>query len=123
MHYTGTLESQTIKGTLALGRSKFKYSADIWIKVDVFWHKKPKGGPEPVKVTKPSPQERQLVAPTENTIDWQKIGKETKEIAAMVVITITSIALAWYARGVFLKQQFTTPPPFTHTIDRRNLDA
>jgi hypothetical protein len=59
----------------------------------------------------------------QNPIDWQKIGEETKEITAMVVLTIAGIALTWYARVAFLKQQFTTPPPFTHTIDRRNLEA
>jgi len=111
MHYMGTLEAQTIKGTLELGSSKYKYSADIWFKVDVFWHKRPEGGPEPVKVTEPSPQERQLVTPTDDTIDL-------KEFAAVVTWSLVGTALMIFGmRMVPQPHGATTIEPLIHYID------
>jgi hypothetical protein len=111
MHMSGTIKPPTISGSLEMGKRKYKYSADIEFKADVVWHKKPKGAPEPVKVTKPSPQERQLVIPTDNSIDW-------KEIATVVTWSLVGTALMIFGmRMVPQPNGATTIEPFIHYID------
>jgi hypothetical protein len=116
MHYTGTLESQTINGTLELGRSKFKYSADIWFKVDVFWHKRPKGGPEPVRVTQT--EKKDVFEPTPHRSKWDQTVAQEGFVMALVTILLYGAYRAvevWATKGM----KPIIMPPFNHKIDRR----
>jgi hypothetical protein len=119
MHYSGTLEPQTIKGTLELGRSKFKYSADIWFKVDVFWHKKPKGGPEPVKVPEPV-KKVDPIKPTNHTSKWDQTVTEKGVVVAVVSLFLYA---AYRAAEIFTTKGMARPiimSPMIHEIDRHN---
>jgi hypothetical protein len=109
MHYSGTIEPPTISGTVKAASRDFKYSADIVFKVDVIWHKKPKGGPEQVKVTE-QVKTVDLDRPT-NSIDW-------KEIATVVTWSLVGTALMIFGmRMVPQPNGATTIEPFIHYID------
>jgi hypothetical protein len=118
MHYSGTIEPQTIKGTLELGRSKFKYSAYIWFKVDVFWHKRPEGGPEPVKEL--APQKEIYENPTGHMSRWDRTVTEKGVIVAVVSLVLYA---AYRAAELFTTKGIARPiimSPMIHEIDRHN---
>jgi hypothetical protein len=120
MHYSGTIEPQTISGTLELGRSKFKYRADIKFKVDVFLHQRPKNEPEQVKGTKPV---KKIAIDRPNSIDWGQTIDENGGIIATVALILVGTALWFYTRGATMINQTTSLTPFTHTIDPRKVKA
>jgi hypothetical protein len=104
---SGTIKPPTISGSLEMGKRKYKYSADIEFNADVVWHKKPKGGPEPVKVT----VERKKPVEATNPIDW-------KEIATVVTWSLVGTALMIFGmRMVPQPSGATTIEPFIHYID------
>jgi hypothetical protein len=119
MHYSGTLKPQTISGTLEMGRRKFKYSADIKFKVDVFWHKKPKGGPEPVKVPEPV-KKVDPIKPANNTSKWDQTVTEKGVVVAVVSLFLYA---AYRAAELFTTKGMARPTimsPMIHEIDRQN---
>jgi hypothetical protein len=120
IHYSGTLKPQTISGTLELGRRKFKYSADIKFKVDVFLHQRPKNEPEQVKVTEPV---KKIAIDRPNSIDWGQTIDENGGIIATVALILVGTALWFYTRGATMINQTTSLTPFTHTIDPRKVKA
>jgi hypothetical protein len=119
MHYSGTLKPSTISGTLELGRSKYEYSADIELKVDVIWHQRPRRGPEPD--TEPSLKKEKLDKPAGHITKWEKTVNEKGVVVAVVLVALTAAASLLYrmaTRGGL--QPSSIMPPFTHTIDRRD---
>jgi hypothetical protein len=129
MHMSGSIKPPTISGSLEMGKRKYKYSADIEFNVDLIWHKKPKGGPEPVaepvkaKVPTPQPTQDVGIMPTGNTTRWDQMVDESGGIIATVTLIIVGTALWFYTRSAALINQTTSMTPFTHTIDRRNIEA
>jgi hypothetical protein len=120
MRYSGTLEPHPINGELSIGKRKFKYSADIKFKVDVIWHQRPKGGPEPVK--NPEPVKKIAIDRT-NSTDWGQAIDENGGIIATVALILVGTALWFYTRGAAMINQTTSLTPFTHTIDPRKVRA
>ncbi len=116
LHLSGKLKPATAEGTVEVDGRRYKYSADLELKVDVVLEPKPRGrGDEMVKVTKS--QEQPLFVASEKEIDWQKIRKESKEVTAIVAWTIVGIALMWYTRTINMSSQTTSMQPFMHTIN------
>jgi hypothetical protein len=101
----------------------FKYSADIVFKVDVIWHKKPKGGPEPVKAPVRG-KETVFNEPNGHMTKWDQTVNEKGVVVAVVLVVVTAAASILYriaTRGGLQPAQIM--PPFTHTIDRHHPQA
>ena len=123
-HMSGKLKPQTIKGSLALGRSRYKYSAKIEFEIDVIWHQRPKDRPEMVKSTEPVRKVVPVKNPNPHTSLWDQTVNEKGVAMAMVLVVFTSAALILYriaTKGVL--QPSTLMTPFTHTIDPRDTRA
>jgi hypothetical protein len=120
MHYSGTIKPQTVSGTLELGRSRYKYSADIELKVDVIWHTKPKGEPVTVKAIEPVQKVEHLEKPAAHPSKWDRTVAEKGVVVAVVVLVLyaTSRALALFATKGALRPIIM--PPMIHKIDHYN---
>jgi len=120
LHMSGTLKPPTVSGTLELGGNRYKYSADIKFKVDVFWHQRPKGGPEPVKVTNPVQKVEPLGNPTGHTSRWNQTVSEEGVVVAVVALVLYAAYRATELFAVKGVLQPTTIPPFIYKIDHSN---
>jgi hypothetical protein len=117
---SGTFKPPTINGDLEMGRRKYKYSADIKFKVDVVWHQRPKGGPEPVEETVPAKTRAPVKNPTAHTSKWDQTVTEKGVVVAVVVLVLYT---ATRAVEIFAGKGMLRPiimPPMMHKIDRRN---
>jgi hypothetical protein len=118
LHMSGTLKPPTVSGTLELGGNRYKYSADIKFKVDVFWHQRPKGGPEPVRdavPVKPAPLKQQT-----QSSRWNQTVSEEGVVVAVAALFLYAAYRAtelFAAKGML---QPTTIPPFIYKIDHSN---
>jgi hypothetical protein len=114
LHMSGTVNPQTISGTLEIGRRNYDYSADIEFKVDVIWNPGNKVGPKPVEVTVNHPQEALQY-------EDQTSDEKTGIIATVVLIFVGIIAsLCTFGQaGSTGIPQTTSIMPFTHTINDR----
>jgi len=119
-HLTGRLTSLPATGAVKIGRKEFEYSAELEFTADVFMQPRPDRPEKIVKVPSPRPEEKRLVAPKENAIDWNKIAKETDKIIAMVSWTIIGTAMLWYTSTLSTVNQTRSMAPFMHTIDPDN---
>jgi hypothetical protein len=128
MQMTGTLKPPTINGDLEVGRSRYRYSADIEFKVDVFMHQRPMGGSEPVKETvkemAPTPQPNSGAgrrAVTQTTKWDQMVAEEGVVMAVEAVFLYASHRMIERigTRGIPMPITMTIPP-FIHEIDHRN---
>jgi hypothetical protein len=115
LHMSGTLKPPTVSGTLELGGNRYKYSADIKFKVDVFWHQRPKGGPKPVKdavPVKPAPLKEQT-----QSSRWNQTVSEEGVVVAVVALVLYA---AYRATELFATKGVlrpTTIPPFIYKND------
>ncbi len=118
---TGIYKLQTINGILELGRSRYRYTADVGFNVDVVWHQKPNLEPEPVKVRVPTTQPNQDICTeqADRSSKWDQTVAQEGFVMAFVTITLYSAYRAvevWATKG--LKPIII--PPFIHKIDRHN---
>jgi hypothetical protein len=118
-HLSGTLEPPTISGALAVGEREYKYSADIELKAEVIWHIRPKGGPDPVKVTAHQTEKKDFYRSTDHTSKWDQTVAEKGTVWAVVTVILYA---AYRAAELFATKGMrpTTIPPFIHKIDHRN---
>jgi hypothetical protein len=120
---SGSLKPPTIKGDLEMGRSRYGYSADIEFKVDVFWHQRPRGGPEPVTSTvKEKTSQTKMVdldRPIGNATRWDQTVAEAGKVVAVVSVFLYALYRATELLGTRGMQPITIPP-FIHEIDLRN---
>jgi hypothetical protein len=119
LHMSGTLKPPTISGTLEMGRSRYKYSADIKLKVDVIWHKRPKGGPETVK--EKAPQKKIAENLIAHTTKWDQTVAEKGVVTAVVSLVLYATYRAAELFALKRMMRHTTIPPFIHKIDHRNV--
>jgi hypothetical protein len=121
MQMSGTLKPPTINGDLEMGRSRYRYSADIEFKVDVFWHQRPGGGPEPV--TKNAPEKKPADSPLGHTSKWdQKVAEEGVVVAVVSVFLYASYRMIGRIGTRGMPRPITIPP-FIHEIDLRHATA
>jgi hypothetical protein len=105
-HLSGSLKPATLEGDVEAAGRRFKFSAELEFKIDVYLKSKPRG-----RVEEP------VFVPKEKAVDWGQIAKETKEIIAVVTVALSGVIAAWYGRGLILSGQTTSMTPFMHTID------
>ena len=116
---SGTLKPPAVDGTLELGRRRYRYSAEIEFKVDVIWHQRPKGRPEPVK----APVKRNepvFFDSTEHTSRWDQTVAQKGIVLAVVTFVLYTASRAveiFAAKGMVRP---TIMPPLIHQIDHRN---
>jgi hypothetical protein len=120
LHMSGTLKPPTVSGTLELGGNRYKYSADIKFKVDVFWHQRPKGGPEPVRETELKSENLVREKPTVHTSRWNQTVSEEGVVVAVAALFLYA---AYRATDLFAAKgmlQSTTIPPFIYKVEHSN---
>jgi hypothetical protein len=117
---SGSLKPPTINGDLEMSRSRYRYSADIEFKVDVFWHQRPRGGPEPVKENAPEKQPTDI--PLGHTSKWDQTVDEKGFVVAVVILFLYATYRATELLGTRGMQHITIPP-FIHEIDHRNVPS
>jgi hypothetical protein len=119
LQMSGTLKPPMINGDLEMGRRKYKYSADIEFKVEVVWHRRPKGGVEPVKVPEPV-KKVDPIKPTNHTSKWDQTVTEKGVVVAVVSLFLYA---AYRAAELFTTKGMARPiimSPMIHEIDRHN---
>jgi hypothetical protein len=124
MQMSGALKPSTINGDLKMGRSRYRYSADIEFKVDVFWHQRPRGGPEPVKETIQQKahhiQKKDPYDSTAQTSKWDQMVAEKGTVVAVVAVFLYASHRMIERIGTRGMPMPITIPPFIHEIDLRN---
>jgi hypothetical protein len=117
-HLTGRLTSLPVAGTVEVNGRKYKYSAELVFKVEVFWHPRPTGRPEeiikvPVNVNAPAAQPYS---------DWTLIGKEAGVFIVKVTIA-TALAIAFISGlpEAMATQMSRISAPLIYGIDPHDL--
>lgn len=123
MKMSGTLKPSTIDGTLEIGRRKYKYTADIELKAEVYWHPRNRAKAEvPVMAPQHQPQMANGVGTRETsfTDELKEAAKTTGEIVAKVGF-VAFLAVT----AILFSNAYADEPkpiePFTHTINRDRL--
>ncbi len=113
-HWSGTLKPQTLNGTVEVRGVKYKFSADIELKIEVIMHPSPKGvneAPVGVNVVK------KVVARPYTTVDRSKADDLAPTILTVVVITIISYFFPAIRMATFRPGATTSIMPFNHSVD------
>lgn len=123
IHMSGTLAPPVINGELKTDRGRYRYSADIRFQVDVIWHQRPKGGPEPITETVPqmSPQseKKDPYEAASHASKWDRTLSEKGIVVAVVSLVLYSTYRAAELLAGRGMMRPTTIPPFIHKIDHR----
>jgi len=122
-HLTGSIKSQSLKGTLEIGQCRYEYSADIEFKIDVVKNQRPDVGPETVRVEEQvsQPQIELGRESIGHTSKWDQMVKKEGVLKAMVTVFIGAATIFIYrftTKGVPLP--VTNVYPLIYTIDMNN---
>lgn len=115
-HFSGALQLNPLDGMVEKDGRKFKYTAQLKIKVDVTWHPSPKYAPEAVKVKAPEPSKGIADIQKGSGVNWGKVAQNVGDFAVKLVITVLG-TLALQARMASLSPTNVTTTPFLHHID------
>jgi hypothetical protein len=114
LHLSGSLKPTTLEGGVEIGGRRFKFSAELEFKIDVYLKPKPRGRVEEPVGTIITQNERVPFDNPTNAAGFEKI-------ATTVAWTIIGIGLAVFGyKAMPQAQGATTIQPFFHIVDPRN---
>lgn len=113
-HMVGRLTSLPVTSTMEINGRKYKYTAELEFKVDVFWH--PGRGNRIEEVVKVPAKSNEPAA--QPVIDWTQIGKDIGILVVKVTIA-AGLAIAFIARlpEAMAAQMSRISIPLTYSID------